>query len=158
MDLSYKITQAIYLLMQTWLIGPGVFQCLLTNSPVRRAHRREPTKYCSPICIQRTSQSTPGVYWSRYCAHILYISSCNGLIYELQHKIASSMAGINISRASLSNQRAATDALSNSSDVSAPLRQSNISRTEKSPAKHYVQLPILSSYADATNVSLFPLS
>ncbi|KAK0243069.1 hypothetical protein EDD85DRAFT_786033 [Armillaria nabsnona] len=80
--------------------------------------------------------------------HLKALPECTGPDI---HKIVSSMAGINISRTSLSNQRAATDALSNLSDVSAPLRQSNVSRTEKSPAKHYVQLPILSSYADATN-------
>ncbi|KAK0190658.1 hypothetical protein F5146DRAFT_563300 [Armillaria mellea] len=66
-------------------------------------------------------------------------------------KITSSIAGIDISRTSLSIQCAATDALSNSSNVSSPLCQSNVSRTEKLPAKHYVQLPILSSYADAAN-------
>ncbi|KAK0491304.1 hypothetical protein IW261DRAFT_1556446 [Armillaria novae-zelandiae] len=66
-------------------------------------------------------------------------------------KITSSIARINISRTSLSIQCAATDALPNSSELSSSSCQSNVSRTEKSPAKHYVQLPILSSYADATN-------
>ncbi|KAK0230483.1 hypothetical protein IW262DRAFT_406352 [Armillaria fumosa] len=66
-------------------------------------------------------------------------------------KITSSIAKINISRTSLAIQHAATDALPNSSEVSFPSCQSNVSRTEKSPAKRYVQLPILSSYADATN-------
>ncbi|PBK69928.1 hypothetical protein ARMSODRAFT_152713 [Armillaria solidipes] len=81
--------------------------------------------------------------------HLKALPECTGP--EI-HKIASSIAGIKISRTSLSIQRAATDALSNSSDVSsATLCQSNVSRTEKFPAKPYVQLPILSSYADATN-------
>lgn len=60
-------------------------------------------------------------------------------------KITSSIEKINIARTSV------TDAVPNPSEVSSPLCQSNVSRTEESPAKRYAQLPILSSYADATN-------
>ncbi|KAG7447463.1 uncharacterized protein BT62DRAFT_930474 [Guyanagaster necrorhizus] len=63
-------------------------------------------------------------------------------------KLASSIAEIKIADTTLSSIYTQSAAIHASSATC----QSSVScRAEKSPAKHYVQLPILSSYADATN-------
>ncbi|KAK0206829.1 hypothetical protein DFS33DRAFT_1273207 [Desarmillaria ectypa] len=109
----------------------------------------------SPLCL--SAELNAGSQ-----SHLVSLDVCDEHLKTLPEctssevlNLASAIAEINISHTSLSNiyiQPAAVQALSNSSDVSsAPQCQCNVSHTKKSPAKHNVQLPILASYADATN-------